>query len=191
MIASPTTRRSAMKLALAGAASAYAAGLIGAGTAFAQQNKPVGGVGVRCCKRPGGSSKRVRTMPSDTAGQFSLTVSEAGDQDLDLDKAALQMAFDAQVRAAPGQPPRIATVHFARGLNVSGPNGQAAVPGMANVFILSPAAQTFIVRGMAAGSVISGVIETVDLSSLNIGRTIGPRSTARPFAVAPMVAQGS
>ena len=132
MIASLTTRRATIKLALAGAASAYAAGLIGVGTAFAQQAKPVAGVGVRSCKccRPG-SSKRVRTMPSDTAGQFSLTVSEAGDQDLDLDKAALQMAFDAQVRAAPGQPPRVATVRFARGLNVSGPNGQAAVPGRA------------------------------------------------------------
>jgi len=51
-------RRSLLQMAaalpLAGAAL-YGTGLIGADAALAATNKPVGGVGVRICKNPGGS----------------------------------------------------------------------------------------------------------------------------------------
>jgi len=125
------------------------------------------GVGVRLCKRPGGSSARVRAVASDGAGRFSVTVAEAGDQSVDIDKAALQMAVNAQGTANPaGAAQRLVVVRFAPGLRVSGPNGQSAVPGNPGTFILSSGTQTFMVSTMAAGSVIAGTIETLDLGDL-------------------------
>ena len=163
-------RRSLLQLAaalpLAGAAL-YGGGLIGAGAALAATNKPVGGVGIRACKRPGGSSARVRAVASDAAGRFSVTVAEAGEQSVDIDKAALQMAVNAQGTAHPaGAAERVVTVRFAPGLRVTGPSGQTAVPGHPGTFILSSGNQTFIVSNMAAGSVIAGTIETLDVGDL-------------------------
>ena len=163
-------RRSLLQMAaalpLAGAAL-YGTGLIGAGALLAATNKPVGGIGIKVCKNPGGSSARVRAVASDGAGRFSMTVAEAGDQSVDIDKAALQMAVNAQGRASPaGAAERLVVVSFARGLRVSGPNGQNAVPGHPGTFILSSANQTFIVSNMAAGSVIAGTIETLDVGDL-------------------------
>ena len=168
-------RRSLLQLAaalpLAGAAL-YGTGLIGAGAALAATNKPVPGVGIKCCKRPGGSSARVRAVASDGAGRFSMTVAEAGNQSVDIDKAALQMAVNAQAAASPaGAADRLVVVSFARGLRVTGPGGQSAVPGHPGTFILSSGTQTFIVANMAAGSVISGTVETVDVGDLFPGAT--------------------
>ena len=170
-------RRSLLQLAaalpLAGVAL-YGTGLIGAGAALAATNKPVPGIGIRACKRPGGSSARVRAVASDAAGRFSVTVAEAGEQSVDIDKAALQMAVNAQGTGKPaGAAERLVVVRFARGLRVSGPNGQTAVPGQPNTFILSSGTQTFIVSNVAAGTVISGSIETVDAADLF------PAATAR------------
>ena len=168
-------RRSLLQMAaalpLAGAAL-YGTGLIGAGAALAATNKPVPGVGVKICKNPGGSSKRVRAVASDGAGRFSVTVAEAGNQSIDIDKAALQMAVNAQAAAQPaGAADRIVVVSFARGLRVTGPSGQTAVPGHPGTFILSSGTQTFIVANMAAGSVIAGTVETVGLGDLFPGMT--------------------
>ncbi len=162
-------RRSLLQLAaalpLAGAAL-YGTGLIGAGAALAATNKPVGGVGVRLCKRPGGNA-RVRAVASDAGGRFSLTVAEAGDQSVDIDKAALQMAVNADASAnRSGAADRIVIVRFAPGPRVTGPGGQTAVPGQPGVFILSSGTQTFVVSNVAAGTVISGSIETVDAADL-------------------------
>ena len=170
-------RRSLLQLAaalpLAGAAL-YGTGLIGAGAALAATNKPVGGVGVRLCKRPGGSSARVRAVASDPAGRFSVTVAEAGNQSVDIDKAALQMAVNADASAnRSGAADRIVIVRFAPGPRVTGPAGQTAVPGKPGVFILSSGNQTFVVSNVAAGTVISGSIETVDAADLF------PAATAR------------
>ena len=163
-------RRSLLQMAaavpLAGAAL-YGTGLIGAGAALAATNKPVVGVGVKICKNPGGSSARVRAVASDPAGRFSVSVAEAGNQSVDIDKAALQMAVNAQASAIrSGAADRIVIVRFAPGPRVTGPNGQTAVPGKPGVFILSSGNQTFVVSNVAAGAVISGSIETVDAADL-------------------------
>jgi hypothetical protein len=167
-------RRSLLQLAaalpLAGVAL-YGTGLIGAGAALAQ-SKPIVGVGVKCCKRPGGGSARVRAVASDGAGRFSLTVSEAGDQSVDIDKAALQMAVNGEAAAnRSGVADRIVIVRFAPGLRVSGPSGQTAVPGKPGTFILSSGTQTFVVTNMAAGAVIAGTVETLDVGDLFPGMT--------------------
>jgi hypothetical protein len=147
----------------------------------------------------------VRAVASDGAGRFSVTVAEAGDQSVDIDKAALQMAVNAQGMAQPaGAAERLVVVRFARGLRVTGPSGQTAVPGHPDTFILSSGNQTFIVSNMAAGSVIAGTIETLDLGDLFPGaaargikdpgvRSCGPcgltgRMMAEPMTpMAPMV----
>ena len=170
-------RRSLLQMAaalpLAGAAL-YGTGLIGAGAALAATNKPVPGIGVRISKNPGGSSARVRAVVSDPAGRFSVTVAEAGEQSVDIDKAALQMAVNADASASrSGAADRIVIVRFAPGPRVTGPGGQTAVPGKPGVFILSSGNQTFVVANVAAGTVISGSIETVDAADLF------PAATAR------------
>ena len=166
-------RRQSLALALgAGAASlVYGSGIIGAGVAQAATNKPVGGVGIKCCKRPGGGSKRVRAVASDVSGRFSMTVMDAGDQDVDIDKAALQMVVNAGATAGRENEDRIVIVRFAPRLRVTGPSGQTAVPGQPSTFILTPGTQTFVVVGMAAGSTVSGSIETVDAADLFPGLT--------------------
>ena len=59
------------------------AGLSWAGGAMAlQQTRPVAGVGVRCCKRPGGSSARCATATTDRKGAFTFTALEAGEYDV-------------------------------------------------------------------------------------------------------------
>ena len=58
------------------------AGLSWAGGAMAVQTRPVAGVGVRCCKRPGGSSARCATATTDPKGAFTFTALEAGDYDV-------------------------------------------------------------------------------------------------------------
>ena len=59
------------------------AGLSWVGGAMAlQQNKPVGGVGIRACKRPGGSSARCATATADRKGAFTFTALEAGEYDV-------------------------------------------------------------------------------------------------------------
>lgn len=145
----------------------YGGAVIGADEAMAATNKPVGGVGVRLCKRPGGPTTRVRAVASDSAGRFSVTVADAGNQSVDIDKAALQMAVNGQATTSPaGAAERMVVIRFAPGLRVSGPNGQSAVPGKPGVFILSSGTQTFIVANMAAGAGITGTIETLDLGDL-------------------------
>jgi hypothetical protein len=169
-------RRSLLQMAaalpLAGAAL-YGTGLIGAGALLAATNKPVPGVGVRICKNPGGSSARVRAVASDAGGRFSVTVAEAGNQSVDIDKAALQMAVNTEAHIyGPGTTAeRLVVVRFAPRLRVSGPSGQTAVPGHPGTFILSSGTQTFTVANMAAGSVIAGTIETLDLGDLLPGMT--------------------
>ncbi|MGB7654348.1 MAG: hypothetical protein WBL74_02595 [Novosphingobium sp.] len=163
-------RRSLLQMAaalpLAGAAL-YGTGLIGAGAALAS-TKQIPGIGIRVKKSPGGPTSRVRAVASDGAGRFSVTVAEAGNQSVDIDKAALQMAVNAQAHIyGPGTTAeRLVVVSFARGLRVTGPGGQSAVPGHPGTFILSSGTQTFIVSNMAAGSVIAGTVETVDLGDL-------------------------
>ena len=163
-------RRSLLQLAaalpLAGAAL-YGAGLIGASAVLASTVKAIPGIGIRVKKDPGGPKSRVRAVASDGAGRFSVTVAEAGNQSVDIDKAALQMAVNAQGATTPaGAAERVVTVRFAPGLRVSGPSGQTAVPGHPGTFILSSGNQTFIVSNMAAGSVIAGTIETLDVGDL-------------------------
>jgi len=103
-----------------------------------------------------------------------VTVAEAGNQSVDIDKAALQMAVNADASAnRSGAADRIVIVRFAPGPRVTGPTGQTAVPGKPGVFILSSGNQTFIVSNVAAGTVISGSIETVDAADLF------PAATAR------------
>ena len=162
-------RRSLLQLAaalpLAGAAL-YGTGLIGAGAALAA-TKAIAGIGIRIRKNPGGPTSRVRAVASDPAGRFSVTVAEAGNQSVDIDKAALQMAVNADASASrSGAADRIVIVRFAPGPRVTGPGGQTAVPGKPGVFILSSGNQTFIVANVAAGTVISGTIETVDAADL-------------------------
>ena len=168
-------RRTLLQMAAAlslASTALYGGGVIGADEAMAATNKPVGGVGVRVCKNPGGSSARVRAVASDSAGRFSVTVADAGDQSIDIDKAALQMAVNGQAATSPaGAAERMVVIRFAPGLRVSGPNGQSAVPGKPGVFILSSGTQTFIVANMAAGAGITGTIETLDLGDLLPGAT--------------------
>ena len=59
------------------------AGWSWAGGAMAlQQTRPVIGVGVRSCKRPGGSSARCATATTDPKGAFTFTALEAGEYDV-------------------------------------------------------------------------------------------------------------
>ena len=58
------------------------AGLSWAGGAMAGSVRPVIGVGVRCCKRPGGSSARCATATTDRKGAFTFTALEAGEYDV-------------------------------------------------------------------------------------------------------------
>ena len=166
-------RRQSLALVLgAGAASlVYGGGMIGAGVAQAATNKPVAGVGIKICKNPGGSSKRIRAVASDVSGRFSMAVMDAGDQDVDIDKAALQMTVNAGAAAGTESEDRIVIVRFAPRLRVTGPSGQTAVPGQPGTFILTPGTQTFVVAGMAAGAAVSGSIETVDAGDLFPGLT--------------------
>ena len=59
------------------------AGLSWAGGAMAlQQAKPIAGIGIRACKRPGGSSARCATATTDPKGAFTFTALEAGEYDV-------------------------------------------------------------------------------------------------------------
>ena len=157
------------------AAVAFGTGLLGSSAAWASSVKPVGGVGVRSCKRPGGSSARVRVSPSDSAGRVSIAVAEAGEQSFDVDKAALQMAVNAEAaanrRTNPASDPaaRVAVITFAPGLRVTAPGGQTALAGRPGTFVLTSGTQTFVIGQMAAGAVISASVETMDLADLERG----------------------
>ncbi|WP_310533897.1 hypothetical protein [Novosphingobium sp.] len=169
-------RRTLLQMAAAlslASTALYGGGVIGAGEAMAS-TKQIAGIGIRVRKNPGGPTSRVRAVASDGAGRFSVTVADTGNQSVDIDKAALQMAVNGQAATSPaGAAERMVVVRFAPGLRVSGPNGQSAVQGKPGVFILSSGTQTFVVAGMAAGSVISGVIETADAGDLFPGAAQG------------------
>ncbi len=161
------SRRKSLTLALTAGTAAilYSSGLIGVGAVHAGQ-KAIPGIGIRIRKNPGGNT-RMRAVASDGAGRFSVTVSDAGDQSVDIDKAALQLAVNADAAAnRAGAAERLVIVRFAPGLRVTGPGGQAAIAGQPGTFVLSPGNQTFMVKGVAAGTVISGVIETADFADL-------------------------
>jgi hypothetical protein len=80
---------------LPSAALTVAAGLVVSGQALAGgapasdavvlQNKPIGGVGIRCCKRPGGSTARCKASKSGNDGGFQLSDLEAGEYDVMAD----------------------------------------------------------------------------------------------------------
>ena len=65
------------------------AALLTSGAALAATNKPVPGVGVKCCKRPGGCSSSARTaqvpVRSGVDGSFQFTGLEPGDYDVTPD----------------------------------------------------------------------------------------------------------
>lgn len=56
---------------------------------FAATNKPVVGVGIRACKRPGGTSSRTRNTISDANNRFSFSGLEPGNYDVTLENGAL------------------------------------------------------------------------------------------------------
>jgi hypothetical protein len=81
---------------LPSAALTVAAGLVVSGDALAGgapasdavvlQTKPIAGVGIRCCKRPGGSTARCIAPPKTGAdGSFQLSGLEAGEYDVTPD----------------------------------------------------------------------------------------------------------
>lgn len=185
------SRRGMLGMVAGGGALLFTTGLIGVSAAAAATNKPVGGVGVRLCRRPPLPNSRIIPTPTDAAGRLVYTAAEAGDYDVEVVRPDLQRAVNAlaaqemvEATAAAAtqrgmviQGPlamapaivaaeRIVIVRFAAGLRVTAPNGQVAVAGNPGVFILSAGPQIFIVNGMAAGGTISASIETVDVSDL-------------------------
>ena len=67
------------------------AGLVVEDVAFAATNKPVAGVGIKVCKRPGGGSARTKATTSDANGNFSFTGLEAGNYEVTVGNGAVQM----------------------------------------------------------------------------------------------------
>ncbi len=67
------------------AAAGVSAGLMVSAQAMAATNKPIGGVGVRICKNPGGCSKRMLPSKSGSDGSFNLTGLEAGEYEVTPD----------------------------------------------------------------------------------------------------------
>lgn len=67
------------------------AGLIVADNAFAATNKPVAGVGIKICKRPGGSSARTKATTSDANGNFKFTGLAPGDYDVTVGNGAVKL----------------------------------------------------------------------------------------------------
>lgn len=74
-------RRAALRTVIFSFAALAMAGL-GASQAWAATNKPVAGVGVRCCKRPNGANARILPQTSGINGRFELSGQEAGDYDV-------------------------------------------------------------------------------------------------------------
>ncbi len=72
--------------AIAGLAT-ISVGVMVAGEALAATNKGVGGVGIKVCKRPGGSSARCKPAVSGPDGSFKFTGLEAGNYDLTIGDA--------------------------------------------------------------------------------------------------------
>ena len=199
------TRRGMLGIVAAGATLLFTTGVIGVSAAHAATNKPVVGVGVRCCKRPNGN-RRIVPIPTDSVGRIVYTASEAGDYDVEVDRAGLQRAVDAlaaseaaeaataaatqrrmpgaaaAVQANPAQ--RLVIIRFAPGAQVTAPNGQQAVSGHPGVFILTTSSQTFIVNNVAQGAVISASIETVDASDLMPAGAATPPGAMRGAATA-------
>ncbi len=180
------TRRGVLSGAVGVTALLFTTGLIGISAAAAATNKPVVGVGIRACKRPGGN-RRIAPIPTDAAGRFIYTASEAGNYDVEIIGADLQRGVNAIAaqeqaeatataatqRRLPGaavavptvQPFRLVVIRFAPGTRVTAPNGQVAVTGHPNTFVVNVAPQTFSVAVPQGGS-ISATVETLDLTDL-------------------------
>jgi hypothetical protein len=82
-------RLSFLRLLGAGVASAVVSGVM-AGAALAQ-NKPIGGIGVKICKRPGGGSARYKHSTSGADGSFRFNGLAAGSYDVIIGNGAPQI----------------------------------------------------------------------------------------------------
>jgi Carboxypeptidase regulatory-like domain len=82
-------RLSFLRLLGAGVASAVVSGVT-AGAALAQ-SKPIPGVGVRICKRPGGSTKRYKNTTTGADGSFRFNGLAAGSYDVIIGNGAPQI----------------------------------------------------------------------------------------------------
>jgi hypothetical protein len=82
-------RLSFLRLVGAGVAAAVVSG-VGAGEALAQ-SKPIVGVGVKCCKRPGGGTKRYKNTTTGADGSFRFNGLAPGSYDVIIGNGAAQV----------------------------------------------------------------------------------------------------